>query len=140
MEGSLRLSATGEWWHEGTPFSHPELMKLFHRSIVWDETAQRYMVKIGVGVAHFTLDDTAYFVAEILEAPDRWQVTLFDGTTELLEPETLSVGAAHQIYCRVKGGHRARFSRAAHQHLMRHALSDTEIEIAGEKIKLQREV
>lgn len=131
MEGTLRLSATGEWWHEGRPFTHPELSKLFHRSIVWDEKTQRYVVKIGVGIAYFSYDDTAFFVAEIVEGPREWQVVLFDGSREALLPSTLSVGHENQLYCLVKGGHRARLSRSAHQHLMRYARSDTELEIAG---------
>jgi uncharacterized protein len=131
MEGTLRLSATGEWWHEGRPFTHPELARLFHRSIVWDEESKRYVVQIGVGVAHFTYDDTAYFVAEIIETASEWQVVLFDGSREPLVPSTLSVGDENQIYCVVKGGHRARLSRSAHQHLLRYARSDSEIEIAG---------
>lgn len=131
MEGILRLSATGEWWHEGQPFTHPELAKLFHRSIVWDGESKRYVVRIGVGVAHFTYDDTAYFVAEIIENVGDWQVVLFDGSREPLHPETLSVGEENQLYCLVKGGHRARFSRSAHQHLLQYARSDSELEVAG---------
>lgn len=138
MEGTLRLSATGEWWHEGSPFTHPELTKLFHRAIVWDEGSKRYLVKIGSGVAHFTYDDTAYFVGEILESPSDWRIVMFDGTIEPFLPATLLVGREHQLYCSVKGGHRARLSRPAHQHLLRYARSDDELEIGGAVIRIRR--
>lgn len=138
MEGTLRLSAAGEWQHEGTAFTHPELAKLFHRSIVWDEPSRAYVVKIGNGIAHFTCEDTAYFVAEIRDDTAPWQVVLFDGSSEPLDPTSIVVGNAHQIYCAVKGGHRARLSRPAHQHLMRYARSDTELEIAGSIVPLRK--
>jgi hypothetical protein len=140
LEGALHLSATGEWWHEGQPFTHVELIKLFHRSIVWDESTARYVLRIGAAVADFTCADTAYFVGEIIEDAAGWQVVLFDGSTELLVPASLAVGKEHQIYCTVKGGHRARFSRPAHQHLLRYARTESELEINGERVRLHESV
>lgn len=138
LEGSLRLSATGEWWHEGVPFTHPELIRLFHRSIVWDDASASYLIRIGNAAAYFTCEDTAFFVASIQTAHVPWEVTLYDETIEPLDPATLSIGADNQVYCRVKGGHPARFCRAAHQDLLAYTRDETTLLIGGVPISVPR--
>jgi hypothetical protein len=138
LEGSLRLSATGEWWHEGVAFTHPELIALFHRSIVWDAGTKRYLVRIGEGAATFTCEDTAYFVATLLTEQTPWYITLLDGTIEPLDPAMFSLGTDNQIYCRVKGGHRARLTRGAHQNLLCFAIDAETLLIGDVPVKLRR--
>ena len=50
-----------------------------------------------------------------------FSVVLNDETREPLDPASLRVGAENVLYCRVKGGHEARFLRPAYYELMRHA-------------------
>jgi len=138
LEGSLRLSATGEWWHDGVAFTHPELIALFHRSIVWDAPTQRYLVRIGAGAATFTCEDSPYFVAAVITEHTPWRITLLDGSTEPLDPAGIWLGAENQIYCRVKGGHPARLTRGAHQHLLRYAVDAETLMIGAVPVKLRR--
>jgi len=50
----------------------------------------------------------------------------------------LSLGEEQQIYCTVKVSHRARFSRSAHQSLLKHTLDDCALEINGETVRIGR--
>ncbi len=136
LEGSLKLSRTGEWWHNGSPFQNQRLADFFSQHIVWDASAKRYFVQIGAQRATFDCEDTAYFVLHIDESAIPWKLTLSDGTTESFEPDTLVRGKEDQLYCTVHGQHRARLSRAAHQILLRHASSELELTIAGKRYTL----
>lgn len=136
LKGNLALSKNGIWFYNGTPFTNPQIISLFHRSIVWDEAEKNYFVQIGQGRATFTCEDTAYFVQELHDSSAPWSVTLLDGTTETLAAETLLVGNEGQIYCSVKGGLRARFLRNVHQQLLIHTISNDTLLVAGQRIKL----
>lgn len=135
LQGSLRLSKTGEWFHNGTPFENQRVIDLFNRSVCWDDQRKTYVVRIGQGQALFSFDDTPYFVAELLDDASPWHVLLTDGSREELRPDTLRVGAEGQIYCEIKDGHRARFSRAAHQRLMIYVQDERTILIDGKEVK-----
>lgn len=135
LDGKLILSAEGEWVHEGTPFQNERLSDLFFRSIEWEAERNRYVLRIGKGIATFTCEDTAYFV---LAFGPGWTAILSDGSSEPLSAGTLAAGRSSQIYCEVKGGHRARLSRAAHQTLLEHAVSDDQVEIQGKLYTIAR--
>ncbi|MBX7139269.1 MAG: DUF1285 domain-containing protein [Oligoflexia bacterium] len=137
LEGHLRLSKTGEWWHEGRKFENQRLADHFSRAIVWDEQERRYFIQIGAQRASFDCEDTAYFVDALSVGESCWTAALSDGTSEQLDPTSLSIGAEHQIYCLVKARrHRARFSRAAHQVLLQQLGDDGLLIIGGSKIRL----
>jgi hypothetical protein len=136
LKGVLMLSERGIWHHEGTRFSNQKVSKLFHRSIQWNQDEQQYYVCIGKGRATFDCEDTAYFVSTLNDTTDPWTITLLDDTTEELKPDTLHLGPADQIYCEVKGSHRARFMRNAHQILLEHAVNDDTVHINGEDVRL----
>ena len=138
LKGSLKLSRFGEWWHNGTPFKNQKLSELFHRSIVWSEGEKGYFVKIGNNRASFDLEDTAYFVVGLDDAVLPWRITLADGSVEPLVPATLKLGAENQVYCRVKGQHSARFTRAAYQLLCEHALDERSLRVGGEVVQLSK--
>ena len=137
LKGSLKLSQTGEWWHNGVPFSNPKLIDLFSRSIVWDEELKEYFIQIGQQRASFDCEDTAYFVAALDLEAKPCKILLSDGSSEELLTDTLSLGSEKQIYCVVKGQHLARFSRGAHQVLLQLVSSDAAITIDGKKIKVK---
>lgn len=139
LEGSLKLSKTGEWRHNGQPFQNEKVAELFSRSIVWDDVSGRYYIQIGAQRATFECEDTAYFVLAIDDNKAPWMLALSDGSTEPLEPHSLTRGNKGQVYCRVHGNHRARFSRGAHQVLLRAALDDERLLIAGQSYKLRLE-
>jgi hypothetical protein len=136
LSKNLKLSATGEWWHDGRPFENRKLIELFNRSIVWDQNKDRYLLQIGGNQASFEYEDTVYFVTSLHDQNSPWKLALSDQTEELLAPSSLSLGSQNQIYCTVKGSHRARFSRGAHQQLLAHAVDDTSLLLDGKNVSL----
>jgi hypothetical protein len=135
LKGHLRLSKDGDWYHDGKIFERKALSDLFHRSIVWDENDKEYFIRIGRERARFEIEDVPYFVSAItLTAP--MQIKLLGGHEETLNPKKFSVGIESQIYYELLSGHRARLTRAAHQLLLQHAVSDSEIIINGTSITL----
>lgn len=136
LQGSLRLAGDGTWWHQGASFTNQKVANLFSRSVVWDEGRQRYILKIGKGCALFACEDTAYFVLQIDDRSSPWRIELSDGSSEPLHPETVCSGAENQIYCLVKGKHRARFSRGAHQILLQYTQDDRHLMLDGKLVTL----
>ena len=132
----LRLSKTGEWFHDDIQFTHKRLTSLFHRSIEWDDKEQGYFIRIGQQRAKFECEDTAYFVTELFDISTPWRIKLLDDSEEVLNPASISVGNEGQFYCSVKGGHRARFGRASHQALLAHAVGNNTLVIDGIRIEL----
>lgn len=139
LKGILRLDARGTWHHNGTPFSNPQVRDLFFRSMVWRPDIQEFVIRIGKGEARFDCEDTAFFVTELDTTNLPWQIRLTDGTTEELTPETLATGNENQFYCTLKSGHRARFMRNCHQHLMQFCVSEDSIQIGADLISVKRE-
>lgn len=137
LEGSLVLTAEGQWFHEGSPFTNERVIDLFFRSIVWDEAQARYLIRVGdQQQATFRCEDTAYFVIQIHDSPDGPLISLNDGSTEPLRTDTLFLGEVGQIYCTVKGNHRARLSRNVHQELLEHAIDEHTISVCGRTVAL----
>lgn len=138
LEGSLVLSKTGDWWHNGSIFENERLAKLFHKSICFDQEQNKYVVRIGAQQATFTCEDTAFFVTEIKEVNGSFVAKLLDESEEVLALESLSLGGDDQIYCQIKGGHRARLTRGAHQTLVANAVDDSHVCLAGKTFELKR--
>lgn len=135
LSGQLRLSARGEWFHDGVAFSNPRLIELFNRSIT-RSGAGAWCLRIGRGEATFTCEDTPWFVTVLEDTGSPWQVTLSDGTSEALTPTTLRLGAAGQVYCRLLRGDEARFTGGAHQRLLSHTVDEEHLLIDGQLIPL----
>lgn len=131
LTGSLKLSANGEWFHNGLIFKNKRLSKLFHSSIVWDFHSREYFVEIGQQRARFDKIDTAYFVVSIDDTKEPWVLLLADESLETLNPASLSIGPENQIYCTVKGGHKARFNRQAFQTLAQYVIADYQVKIGS---------
>lgn len=117
LSGSLRLSAEGEWYHNGIKFQREKLIHLFHRSIVWDEDAQRFFLQIGRQRAIFEYDDTVFFVVAIDDAEIPCRIELADGSSQTLKHDSLVLGEQGQFYCTLQNGRRARLLRNVHQYL-----------------------
>lgn len=138
LEGSLVLSKNGEWWHNGAIFKNERLSELFHQSIQFDPEHNSYVVRIGAQQATFTCEDTPFFVSQIIENGSGARVKLLDGSEEPLDLGSLTIGAESQIYCSVKGGHRARLTRGAHQNLSLKAVDESHVNICGQTIELKK--
>lgn len=132
LEGSLQLTAAGEWIHNGVPFQNSSVIALFNRSVVWDPHDARYYVRIGKQQATFRCDDTAFFATALEQTRSPWRIVFSDGREEELLSARLSQGSAHQLYYkRSFDGQYARCSRGVHQQLVEHALDESTLRIDG---------
>ncbi len=118
-ETGLRLDREGRWWHEGRPVEHAGLSRALHRWLGRLEDG-RYVLRLDADrYAYVEVEDAPYLVRtlELERTPVgvRVHVLLSDESEEELDYPSLTVGEGHALYCRVKGGLPARFSRAAYQ-------------------------
>jgi len=115
----LTFRSDGRWYADEDPVLHERLARLFSRYVrrkpsggyeIWID--ERYHADVDI-------EDTPYVVTVVDTDPaGRFTVELNDGTVELLNPDSLQVGAKDVLYCRVKNGsERARFLRAAYYQL-----------------------
>jgi uncharacterized protein len=115
----LTFRSDGRWYADDEPVVHERLARLFSRYLrrkpsggyeIWID--ERYHADVEV-------EDTPYVVTAVdTSTAGEFTVDLNDGTTELLDPNSLQVGADDVLYCRVKNGaERARFLRPAYYQL-----------------------
>jgi uncharacterized protein len=103
-ESTLRLDATGRFWHDGDRVEHAGLSAAFHSWISRHPDNGRYILTNGYDWTYFAVDDAPFFVRSVGIEPDRIMLRLSDGTEEPWAPETTRVGADAALYARVKGG------------------------------------
>lgn len=117
VRSGLVLAADGRFLHDGTPIEHPGIERAFHRGL---ERAPdgRYLLRFGDDWAYVTVQDAPYQVRRALPREGAVWLDLDDGSTEPLAPATLAASADGVLYARVKGDHRARFSRQAQADLL----------------------
>ena len=115
----LTFRSDGRWYADEDPVVHDRLARLFSRYVrrkpsggyeIWID--ERYHADVDI-------EDTPFVVTAVeTDAAGRFTVELNDGTTELLDPDSLQVGAKDVLYCQVKNGsERARLLRAAYYQL-----------------------
>ncbi|MCL2447580.1 MAG: hypothetical protein FWD17_01395 [Polyangiaceae bacterium] len=129
-ESTLRLDASGRFWHDGMPVEHPGLAAALHRWITRHPDDGRYILNNGYDWTYFAVDDAPYTVGAVRVEPAQIVLVLSDGSNEALRPETLRVGSNDALYTQVKSGapggpFDARFSRHA-QSALAPALVETE--------------
>ena len=114
----LSIDDEGRFLHRGEPITHARTLEVLWRSLFRVEGG-RWAVRVGREIAYVEVDETPYAVRGVTgEASDGegapWApwLLLTDGTCERLDPATLSIGADGVLRCTVKGGERARFTRA----------------------------
>lgn len=108
----VTLDREGRFYFQGALVEHPRVQRLFHRGL---RPAEGGAIVLQVGEQWCYLEsveDTAWFVEKAAVAGDRVLLTLADGSTEALDPATLS-RRDDRIYCVLSHGRRARFLRAA---------------------------
>jgi hypothetical protein len=113
-QSGLSIDADGRFLHRGEPITHARTLEVLWRSL--ERVADgRYLVRIGRESAYVEVADAPYAVRGVLEDPGGAPTLLLgDGSREPLDPATLTLGADGVLRCSVKGGHAARFGRAAH--------------------------
>ena len=137
LRGELALSTTGEWSHNGVPFTHQLLIQFLFKNIVFNEDKNRHVIRVGPQEVDFDYDDTVAFVRFFDGDVSPATITLLSGEKEPLRPDTLAVGSENQLYCMTQNGNRARFLRPAHQELLATAVDEQTIEINGKKYSIR---
>ena len=109
----LSIDAEGRFLHRGEPITHARTLEVLWRSLERTRDG-RYLVRIGRESAYVAVEAAPYAVRGVADGPGGapW-LLLSDGSREPLDPGTLAVGADGVLRCEVKGGHAARFTRAA---------------------------
>jgi hypothetical protein len=133
MGEELFLNREGEWFHEGTRFTHKKLAQLFHRSIQWDEELEQYVLRIGRGRATFSHEGYVRFITSLTEECNTLTAHFADGTTSPLLPEQLCMkhSPTATFILNTPSHPPARFTRTAHQQLLQHAESENSIRIGN---------
>lgn len=118
VDSGIRLDPLGRFWHDEQLVENPAIARAWHRGLERAEDG-RYLVRFGRDWAYVTVEDAPYTVRRLLAGNDgRFHLLLSDESEEVLDPRTLARSADQIVYCRVKGDHRARFSRQAQADLM----------------------
>ncbi len=117
-ESSIRLDQDGNFWHEGARITRPSMALAFSRWLRKHPDDQRFILSNGYDWTYITVDDTPFFVKSAHVGPKHIDITLSDGETERLHPESLRIGKNDALYCQVKGGKfEARFQPQAQTEL-----------------------
>jgi len=117
---AIRFGRDGEWYSDGERITNRRIADLFSRC-VRRASDGGYLLQMGDERAPLDVEDTPYVVRQIEgDGESGLRVVLNDGSSEDLDPRTLSSGADHALYCRVKQGQfEARFLHPAHYALAR---------------------
>jgi hypothetical protein len=108
----ISIDDEGRFLHRGEPITHARTLE-----VLWGSLARapggRWAVRIGRELAYVQVGETPYAVRGVVldESGPPW-LLLSDGTRERLVPATLSIGGDGVLRCTVKGGERARMTRA----------------------------
>jgi len=140
--GKIFLDQEGRWFHEGVEITHRRTLELFSRSVCPDP-AGGYRLQIGREHARIEVEDTPLMVREVSFVGAEAELKLNDGSSEILDPGTLRIGAQNVLYCQVKGKKfPARFLRPAYYQLAIRIEQDEEgffLPASGKKIYLRNE-
>lgn len=112
-EADLRRDARRRWYHEGVPIQTPAIERAFDR---WIDRGPdgRYRLENEINWVYCEIEGPPVFVERAEVQADRVRLTLSDGRTEWLRPETLRQGPEGELYCQVREGRLpAAFERAA---------------------------
>jgi len=138
--GRIRFGKDGRWYSDDEPIPNRAICRLFSRTLQVSADG-RARLELGEDRAEVIVEDTPWVVTAVEGTPPTgFTVVLNDETREPLDPDSLTVGPEHVLYCGVKGGHRARFLRPAYYTLVRHAEAGPDgtivLPVSGRRIAL----
>lgn len=119
----IRFGRDGRWYADGQLIANQRIADLFSQH-VHRRPDGGYMLRIADEQAPIIVEDTPYVVTGVAPGPDRslW-LELNDHSRERLAPDSLRIGEADVLYCRVKAGAEpARFLRPAYYQLAQHCV------------------
>ncbi len=116
-ESTIRLAASGYFFHDGERVEHPGLAAAMHTWIARHPDDGRYILTNGYDWTYFTVDDTPFFVRAVRVEPDRVVLRLSDGSEEPWDPQSTKF-EGERVVTTVKrdapgGPFQARFDRHA---------------------------
>ena len=116
-ESSIVLTRDGRFFHDGAPVEHAGMRKAFASWLRRHPDDGRPILSNGYDWTYFTVEDTPYFVEQLVpagKADTEPVLVLSDGSSEALRLSNLRVDQQGLVYCWVKNGdHEARFTRLA---------------------------
>jgi hypothetical protein len=113
----LVLHHDGSWSHDGVPIRNGRLRAAFDRSVRFLPGEGLVVVQLGRFRGRVEVEEAAFFVRDF--DPETGEIRLSDGTSELLDPDTLRASPRDgAVLCAVKrrldpAGVLARFTHAA---------------------------
>jgi hypothetical protein len=112
------IDKEGHWFHKGTEMIRRDIVRFFYDHLGVDSLG-RYVIRWGEERCHLDVEDTPFVVHKVsfeeIDLMQNFRLFLSDDTDEILNPETLFVGAENVLYCEVKQREfPARFLRSAY--------------------------
>jgi uncharacterized protein len=111
-QSGLSIDDEGRFRHRGELVTHARTLEALWRSLERRPDG-RWQVRVGKEIGFVDVSDAPFGVHGARLEPDRVMLHLTDGSVEELAPEGLRLGGDGVLRCTVKGGHPARFGRAA---------------------------
>ncbi len=138
-ESTIVLKADGHFEHDGVAVEHRKLEQAMHTWVSRHPDDGRFILTNGYDWTYFTVEDAPFFVRHLLPAEDEARASgahdgasddtpvtlvLSDGSSEMLDPARVAVGADGALYAWVKasapgGPFEAKFTRHAQTSLAR---------------------
>jgi uncharacterized protein len=125
-KADLFLDKDGRWFHQGVEITHQRTCLLFSRSL-YKSPDGGYFVRVGKECAPVDIEDKPFVIKSVTvvsesgESCSMYKILLSDETEETLDPNTLTIGPEHVMYCTVKGStEEARFLRSAYYQISAH--------------------
>ncbi len=131
--GDIHVDEEGEWFYRGTKIVREDIIELFLENLVLGADG-KYGIQWRGSRCGIDAADTPFVVTRVdrEEGHDEGAVTIkvllkHVPTPQTLDPQTLTVGAANILYCRIQNGRfPARFSRPAYYQLAEWIVEDEE--------------
>ena len=143
----ITIDKEGRWFHEGREIIHRDIVLLLYQHLEMDLLG-RFVIEWQGERCYVEVEDVPFVVRRVLfegsvtSQEGCFILYLSDDTQEPLAPETLSVGHANVLYCRVKDqSFPARFNRPAYYQLAEHIEAEDGVYVLplnGRKHILQR--
>ncbi len=114
----LRIDGDGTWFHEGVEIVRKDISDYFSKHLVRKDGGD-YVVRIGGDECPVIVENAPFVVVRIeKDCGNGFTLLLNDGSTELLDPQTLEIRDSNIPYCIVRANMEARLSRPAYYQLV----------------------
>lgn len=121
----IKIDKEGVWYYNGAEMFRKDILAVFFENLHRDESG-RYYVQLGSDMSYLKVEDTPIVVKSVHEIPDpdtpqgtpddgRGEIGIFlsDSSLEKVDLASLRMGEGNVLYCSLKRGFPARFTRAA---------------------------